>query len=183
MEFDYSALKKDLKEKTKLTYLGILERLNKEEIAGFALYSDESAMSISVSCNTFQYLEELTYESEDENRESDRIYYKWTPGEWKYEMINNKEFNTLSEKLRGYAEKLINDAQFLEHVDKTYNMAVEILEELKRENLFEGTKDNFVLMFGISDFSDIPMEISFVRRLNSDKLSSEFENWIVTQEE
>lgn len=183
MDFDYLAFKKELKEKTKLTYLGIINRLNRGDIAGFALYSDESAITISVSCNTFQHLDELISESEDEDREIDRIYYKWTPEEWKYEMINNKEFEVLSNQLRKHAQELINESQFLEHVEKTYNISVEALEELRMEELFKGTKDDFVLMFGISDFSDIPLEISFVKRLNFEKLALEFEKWIVTQDE
>jgi len=180
MNFDYKKFENDLKAKTKATFIACTGKLDVKEIAGFALYSDNSAMTISVTCNTYEHLKEL--QSEEVEEDGDEIYFKWTPGEWKYELVNAKEFQDLCALLRDthFDEK---SGIFSTHRNNIYSIAVKVLEELKAEELFKDMNDDFVLMFGVSDFSDHKLEISFVKRLNSKELADEFEQWIVTQEE
>jgi hypothetical protein len=177
MNFDYKNFELELKEKTKIAFNACVEKLDIKDIAGFALYSDESAMTISASCNTYENLKRLQnkYPGSD-------VYFKWTPGEWKYELVREKEFQHLCTLLR--SEQLSDETEKISaHVTNIYSTAVNVLEELRAEGLFENMNDDFVLMFGVSDFSDHKLEISFVRRLNSKVLAEEFEQWIVTQEE
>ena len=96
--------------------------------------------------------------------------------------MNAKEFQYLCALLRDthFDE---NRGVFSIHRNEIYSTAVNVLEELRAEGLFENMNDDFVLMFGVSDFSDHKLEISFVKRLNADVLTQEFEAWIVTQEE
>jgi Domain of unknown function (DUF4303) len=175
MNFDYKTFEIELKEKTKNTFIGCTEKLNIKDISGFALYSDNSAMTISVSCNTYEHLKEMQEEEKGYNE-----YFKWTPGEWKYEMINAKEFKNLSSILSD-SHFETNNASFLTHRNRIYNIAVKVLEQLKNENLFKETSNDFVLMFAVSDFSEPELEISFVKRLNSEIQSDEFEQWVLSE--
>ena len=55
-------------------------------------------------------------------------------------------------------------------------------QELKNEKLFDNINNNFVLMFGISEFEDKDLEKEFVKKLNNDVNFLEFENWINSEE-
>ena len=177
MNFDYKNFEFELKEKTKIAFNACVEKIEIKDIAGFALYSDESAMTISASCNTYENLNRLQnkYPGSD-------IYFKWTPGEWKYELVREIEFEDLCTLLR---EAHFNETTgiFSIHRNRINSTAVKVLEELRAEGLFKDMNDGFVLMFGVSDFSDHKLEIGFVKRLNSEVLANEFEQWIETQEE
>lgn len=169
--------KEELKKITHATFKGCLERLDEKEIAGFGLYSDTSAMTISVSCNTFKHLKEL-----QEDEEGEGVYFRWTVGEWKYEMINSKEFTELTAWMQEESRKTENNqGKFIQYRNYIYKTAVEVLEELKQEGVFSNMHKDFVLMFGVSDFSDVQMEISFVKRLNTVEQAKEFEEWLLTQ--
>jgi Domain of unknown function (DUF4303) len=177
MSINYKEFKAELKDKTRATFVGCLDRLSVQEIAGFALYSDASAMTISVSCNTVKHLKEMQEEEEGHN-----AYFKWSAGEWKYETINAKEFTGLTNLLQ--KENTIigsNQGKFIENRNLLFNTAVEVLEELKKEGLFDKMTKEFVLMFGISDFSDAKLEINFANRLNNEAQAKEFENWLLSE--
>jgi hypothetical protein len=175
---NYIELKEKLKEATKNTYTGCLERISKNELCGFGLYTDESVLSLSVSCNIKQHLEELQKEEEGYDE-----YFKWTMGEWKYEMINHKRFSEINNFLKEEFNKEGNSqAAFITHRNKIISIAVEVLEELKREGLFEDMNNDFVLMFGISEFDDKNLEKEIVKRLNDEEKFLEFENWIDSEE-
>lgn len=60
MNFEYTSFELELKEKTKSTFIGCTEKLDVKDIVGFALYSDNSAMTMSVSCNTYEHLKKTT---------------------------------------------------------------------------------------------------------------------------
>ena len=75
-----------------------------------------------------------------------------------------------------------NQGLFVIHRKKIFSISVEVLEELKNENLFDNINNNFVLMFGISEFEDKDLEKEFVKKLNNDVNFLEFENWINSEE-
>lgn len=100
-ELDYEYFKKELKAKTKATYENYLQEYNAIPLSGFALYSDESAMSISVSLNTYEYLksnieEEPGYDS----------YFRFSPGEWKTEFYNESVFIELNDLLEKWSNEV-----------------------------------------------------------------------------
>ena len=141
------------------------------------MYSDASALTISVSCNTYKHLKEM--QSEEEGHDD---YFKWSVGEWKYETINAKEFAGLTNLLQEENSAVEgNQGKFIENRNRLFNTAVEVLEELRKEGLFDKMTREFVLMFGISDFSDVKLEISFAKRLNNEALANEFENWLLSE--
>lgn len=169
--------KQALESAARETFVKCKEKIALEEISGFALYSDPSAMSISVSLNTFDHLEEL---QEDET--GYETYFKWTPGEWKYEMVNAQAFADLSKQLQVWHSQ-VDSLSFLRYRNDVYNCAVEVLEELKEKKLFKNMSEDFVLMFAVSDFSEHALEIEYVKRLNSQPLAKEFEIWIKEEAE
>ena len=176
MTFNLDLFKKNLKSLTKETFVKCTKKIDIKNICGFALYSDNSAMTISVSLNTNIHLKE------NQNKEKGYdIYFKWTPGEWKYEMINSKEYEFLNKMLQD-SHNEIEDSYFLKHRNEVYNCGVEILEELKKEGVFRRANEDFVVMFAISDFSEPELEIEFVKRLNSNPKTKEFKEWIESEE-
>jgi hypothetical protein len=60
--------------------------------------------------------------------------------------------------------------KFLEHRNNIYSIAVSTLQQLKIEGAFDKMQDDFVLQFGVRDFSDHALEIGFVQRLNAESL-------------
>lgn len=178
MNFDYNTFKIELKKVTKNTFGGCLERVSRDELCGFGLYTDESVLSLSVSCNILSHLKELQDEEEGYDE-----YFKWTMGEWKYELINQKQFSQINEFLEDkFNEVEDNQGLFVIHRKKIFSISVEVLEELKNEKLFDNINNNFVLMFGISEFEDKDLEKEFVKKLNNDVNFLEFENWINSEE-
>ena len=181
MNFDTNDFKKTLKYLTKATFLKCLTKLDSKEICGFALYSDNSAMTMSVSLNTCSYLEER-----QEDNPKYVAYYRWTPGEWRYEMVNSKEFKIFDRSLQEAhfeENETGSNAGFLTHRNRVYNSAIAVLKELRQEGLFDKMTNNFVLMFAVSDFSEPDFEIDSVKQLNSAELASEFEQWLASESE
>ena len=175
MNFNYTNFEAELKKLTGETFNKCLQKLDAAQFSGFALYSDESAMSISVSCNTQEHLKEALEEEKGHD-----AYFKWTPGEWKYEMVNSKAFETLNGEL-SQVHLADNGSDFLTHRNKIFRIAVKVLSDLKIERLFRTMSENFVLMFAVSDFSEPEFEIEFVKMLNTPMQVREFEEWIIKE--
>ncbi|MCD7936785.1 MAG: DUF4303 domain-containing protein [Tannerellaceae bacterium] len=177
MEFkNYESFKRALKQTTKETFALACEAFGKEGLSGFALFSDESAMTMSVIVNTVEYLEEAVREYPEE-----ALYYKFTPDEWKDDAFASEYLDTLNDWLVEKHEELVGHA-FVEHRDIIFRIAVEVLEELKEENLFAGTNSTFVLLFAVSDSFDEEFMLNNFKRLNSGDLLVEYEEYIDAQE-
>ena len=120
---DYVKFKEELKKVTKNTFGGCLERISGNELCGFGLYTDESVMSISVSCNILSHLKELQDEEEGYDE-----YFKWTMGEWKYELINQKQFSQINEFLEDkFNEVEDNQGLFVIHRKKIFSISLYLL--------------------------------------------------------
>jgi hypothetical protein len=172
MEYkEYDLFKKGLKNETKKLYLDFIDTENKDNICGFSLYSDESAMSVSAAINIYSHFNEII--KEESGYDS---YFRFSPNEWKYDFIESKGMDDLSTFLQKGLFSTPKQ-QFIEHRNKIYSIIVDVLEELKNEKIFDGLKDDFVLMFSITDFSDMELEFPFIRRLNSEEIVREFEKW------
>ena len=105
-------------------------------------------------------------------------------GEWKYEMINHKDFADLNTELLEEFNKLEGlQAAFTAHRNKIVSICIEVLKELKDDNTFSALSNEFILMIGISDFDDKDFEKAIVKELNNEVLSLEFEKWIDTEED
>jgi hypothetical protein len=167
----YELFRSELKKTAKQLFGEFIKTHNREEICGFALYSDDSAMSISAALNTYKHLDESR--KEEPGYDS---YFRFSPNEWEYDFLESKEMDDLSDFLKQGLFQTPKK-QFIEHRYKIYNIIVDILKDLKEENLFCELKDDFVLIFAITDFFDLELEVAAIKKLNSDDIAQEFEVW------
>jgi Domain of unknown function (DUF4303) len=153
------------------TFEKALSEIEAENLCGFALYTDESAMSLSVSINSIDHLE-LVSSKKPENR----ISYQWSPAEWKHEGYQESAFEEINDSLVEMSEKLGEDGTeeaFEEFCEKFFEQCVEALEGLK-PFIPESISDDFVLMFEISDYDDTDAAIAWIKRLNTPKKARKF---------
>lgn len=172
MNFDL--LKQEIEAATKKAFLEMFEKHGAEKIYGFALYSDEGAMTVCPSTNTLKHLENADQE--------DLAYYKFEPAEWKYEMKGaDTDFNDISTKLREELDKNEdNDEWFEDFQMKLYETCIEILEKLKSENFFKQiTGEDIFLNFTISDYEfEINDLKNTIKRLNENDYRKEYLDWM-----
>lgn len=174
-EFNFKQFKSKLKKSTKKAFLQLREK--HKNICAFGLYSDESAMSISISYNIQSHLKEMWDDDPDE-----KAYYRWSPGEWFCESYVNDEFEELNRELypRHLAgERFSTDEEFLKFREDLFNTAVEVLLELKNEELFDEFNEEFILLFSVSEYENMEKEIEWVKQLNSEESAKQFEEWLI----
>jgi hypothetical protein len=171
---DYNSLKINFKEITSKIYNNYIKEHGIKNLCGFALYSDEDAMSLSIAVNTYEH-----HKNNMEDDPENKLYYKFNPEEWD-EIIENKELDILNEQLQEICLK-IKRRQLLEHRNNIYKLSVELLEELKTEQLFKDLNNDFVLLFSISD-CDLPeMVIEYNKKYNSKEIVNEYEQWLLEE--
>ncbi len=173
----YEFLKKELGKIAEQLYLEFIEEYPKEDICGFSIYSDESAMSVAVAINTHKHLEQAIKEEPDYASD-----FKFWPNEWEHDSLESKGLNDLSVILQE-ASFAAPKKQFAKHRSRIFGIMVDVMEELKNKKLFDELRDDFVLMFAATDFSDLEMEAGFAKRLNSEAIAQEFEAWKKEQED
>ena len=176
---DFEILRQKIENATKKAFIEMFENYGVDEIYGFALYSDEGAMTVCPSTNTLKYFLNI-------HKDEDSIaYYKFAPSEWKYEMQGaNKEFKEISNQLYNEAIKSGDDEKiFNKFQEQLFNVCVEVLEKLKNENFFKNIigKDIF-LIFTVSDY-DFEEKEGFkeiLTRSNDNEYVTEYLNWMKT---
>lgn len=174
-EFNFAQFKSKLKKSIEKAFLQLKQKHN--DICAFGLYSDESAMSISISYNTKNHLKEMWDKDPDE-----KVYYRWSPGEWFSESYVTDEFEELNKELylsHLAEEKFSTEEEFLEFRENLFNAAVEVLLELKNEGLFDEFDEEFILLFSVSEYENIEKEIEWVKQLNPEKPAKQFEEWLI----
>lgn len=173
---NFEIVKNEIEEATKKAFLEMFEKYGADTIYGFALYSDEGAMTVCPSTNTLKHLETVD--------QDDFMYYKFEPAEWKYEMQGaEKEFNEISTQLREELDKNEDDDDwFTDFQKQLYETCIGVLEKLKNENFFKKIigKDIF-LNFTVSDYEFEKSELEvIVTRLNDNEYKSEYLEWMET---
>lgn len=176
---NFEILKHQIEAATKKAFLEMFEKHGVDKIYGFALYSDEGAMTVCPSTNTLKHLTTVDQEDLD--------YYKYEPAEWKYEMQGaDNEFNEISKQLREELDKNDDDDDwFSDFQNQLYAICIEVLEKLKNENFFQKIigKDIF-LNFTVSDYEFEKSEVKeIISRLNDNEYKTEYLEWLETWEE
>jgi Domain of unknown function (DUF4303) len=148
-----------------------LKEIGAEELCGFSLYTDESAMSLSVSINTADYLKKAAKDDPD-----NRTSYQWSPPEWKEEGYQEILFDKLNDELYAYHEKLsdMDDNEKTKFTRDFFAACVLVLKELKK-SVPKGINKDFVLVFDISDYDDTEALIVWAKKLNPPKKAKEYE--------
>lgn len=181
---NFKELEQKIENATKKAFIEIFNEHKNEEIYGFALYSDEGAMTVCPSTNTVAFLKDLDKE--------ELTYYKFEPVEWKYEMVGAvEEFNDICRDLSAELEK--NDYEneyedeeiFIAFRNRLFNLCISVLKKLKNEDFFKNIvgKDIF-LTFTVSDFEFNNDEIeNIIIELNDNDYKEEYLNWMKTWKE
>jgi hypothetical protein len=181
---NFEILRQNIEDATKKAFIEIFEKYGADEIYGFALYSDEGAMTVCPSTNTIKPLTTVDQE--------DLVYFKFEPAEWKYEMKGaDEEFNEISKQLRYELEKneylendKYNEEWFLKFQSELYETCIIVLEKLKNENFFRQIvgKDIF-LLFTVSEYEFETKDLKkTIERLNDNEYKTEYLNWLKTWE-
>lgn len=147
----------------------LLKKYKPDQLAGLALYSDESAMTLVFSANTKKNLDEAK-----KNDPDDFTYYRWSPEEWKAEKFKDIEIQKISRLLLKNSAKQ-NEINFVKFRNTLFESSV---ESLKLARIHFKELKHCIFVFNVSDFNQIETEINWIKKLNSKKDSLEFENWL-----
>jgi hypothetical protein len=192
MNIDFNALAIDIELATRKAFQEMVANHSSEEIYGFALYSDEGAMTVCPSTNTQVYLETKP--------QQDYVYYRYEPAEWNYEgdgadedfsAICNTLYNALEsdfwsedaiEDLDDEEEDEIDDEEFEAFQQMLYKTCIAVLVKLKEEEFFKKLvgKDIF-LMFSVTDYEYDREELKeMIITLNDNPYRQEYLDWMKT---
>lgn len=167
---DYKQL---LKQAVKNHYERIKEEY--EDIYAYTLYTCDDATSIGPVCNRECDIE---VEKDDE----DYIYYRYGADEYEiwehYDLFH--EVSAVMDKAIELTED--DDDQYEETVQRLFNEALEVMNELKEEGLFGKIDDNKYLAIWVSDSCDEIMEKS-VKMLNTKKVYGEYASQFVEEDD
>lgn len=191
MNIDFNALAVEIEVATRKAFLEMVANHGSEGIYGFALYSDEGAMTVCPSTNTQTYLETKPKE--------DYMYYKYEPAEWNYEGDGADEdfsaiCNTLYNALEGdfWSEDTLEDLDEEEEEEddeafeafqqSLYQTCIAVLVKLKEEEFFKTLigKEIF-LMFSVTDYEYDQEELKkMIIALNDNSYQQEYLDWMKT---
>lgn len=132
----FEAIKKLLTEKTD------------ENFYAFSLYTDSSAMTVSLSANSEERLHSILNAEEDKSKET-QSYYKWATSEWAYEGFSAENFSDISKALRESPDR----ANFLQFKEKLVQTLINTLKKLKLSELAPTLNDS-VLFVSVTDDDD-----------------------------
>ncbi len=180
-------LKENIVKAVKESFLQIIK--NNTDIYGFALYSDENCETLAVSVNTFEYLKE----TKERYGELDTDHYsKYSPEEWDYKITENiedsfKEINLfLSKQFKNISmEDVIQENKFLIFQDYFYNLCIDVLINLKKNNFFYNNynKEIFVTFIATEyEFENQKIK-EIITSLNDNEYGNEYIKWMETWEE
>ncbi|MCL2289175.1 MAG: DUF4303 domain-containing protein [Bacteroidetes bacterium] len=179
MNINYCELKTEIKVSIKNIIINALKKYKAGKVCGFAICSDRNAMSVSVSFNTKQNL----YKKIEENPEKENDF-RFIEEHWDYyetssrfkKSIGAYELSEISAKLYTMRFK-IGDKKLDEHKKNMFQIFLEILEEIKNEQVFGGEKDIILLFCIIDDFIFPENTIECVKKINSTIIGEQYEKW------
>ncbi|MGX9457028.1 DUF4303 domain-containing protein [Photobacterium damselae subsp. damselae] len=137
-------------------------------VCGFALTIDSDFSIISPAFD----LEE-NYIDNYNNDPSDHIYYRWSPGEWSYELYKSSIFNEvnflLSELNKNYDDSSIFKNDIIDCISNVYN-------KLRINNV---VSKNTILSFTITDTDEYEYELKVIYSGNRKKDYEQFHKWVL----
>lgn len=170
--FDYKSFEQSLFHATHALIQKLAEKYGKKNLRAFCLYSDEDAGSSVFCFDTYENHKRQVAENDDIEAE----YYKWYFGEWLDDDALSDDLDQISNTLFGaeYGEKA---EEFVKHKDKIYEIFVSVLAEIANNGVFENFNDDFILMFGITDFEDKELELKWMKQLNNAETFNQFKRY------
>lgn len=163
-------LGKKIREAAQAAFEKALDEVGKDRLCGFALYSDESAMSLGATINTEEHFNAVT-----KRRPKNKVSNQWSPPEWKEEGFAEEIFEEINDELYDYSEELgDDDDEFTKFTRAFFEECVDALEDIKKI-IPEGINENFVLLFDISDYEDTDQLVAWAKTLNGKEKTEPFE--------
>lgn len=105
------------------------------------------------------------------------LYYKWSPAEWKYDSIANKQLDQLSDQLSSTSVDLEGQA-FKQYIAALFRSCLNVLLALRTEGVFDKFDKEMILIFGVSDYENVSNHVEWARQLNNQENAAEFEDWL-----
>lgn len=177
MSFDFQEFARRLALAAQAAFTELLAQHPTEIFYSFALYSDESAMTVCPAANTLAHLAAQPPEYQP--------YAKFEPAEWRYEMVGAAaQFADLSRQLsaRVLADDFTGAGRFEQFRRQLYATCVEVLDELRQRRFFDEAAGRPVfLLFSVSDGDTPAAELAqIVSRLNHNAYCAEYLAWLRT---
>jgi hypothetical protein len=166
-EVDFSLLRSEVKEAAQRAFETVRANHPDEQFYGFALYSDESAMTIVPAANSEEALES---KAQKDGCLPVPSWLRWGTGEWSYESEGAEHFNIATQMING--EDRYDEAEpeaFETFRNKVFATMVEALGDLDATGFFgTGTQREAVTLFcSISDSDEAEeFENESARQLN-----------------
>ncbi len=140
-----------------------------EDISSYALYTDDSYMSITMIFNTNSYLDK---------KRDDKYYltYKFSPAEWYSENIKN-DYSI-------YRNIFFNEISFIlkrcalsgkDYEEILVNSCIEVLKDFRNSGVIPNNK---LLLFMVSDYYDADTIIKWNSKFNNPNIISEIKEWL-----
>ena len=157
------------------------------DYSGYALYSDDGAMTVCCAVNTAGHLARA--QAADPG---DPEYWRWSPAEWAMEGIGHEHFAEICRRLYA-ASAGLDGAAFAEFRDMVYETCVAALETLIAGGELGGGGSGgggsgdggsalgavgAVVVFAVSDTDEPERDAAWIRRLNPAAAADRFARWL-----
>ena len=176
---DYQLLGQDICKAAKAAFTELAERSRPETLCAFALYSDESAMTVCPAANTSSHL--TTAQADNPEFMAD---YKFSPSEWRFDGEGAEEaFAAISRQLayRPESNEAGDEAAFDTFRSGVFEACANALKTLKAEGFFKMPASSpILLLFSVPDASITHREVALVKDLNDADIAREYERWART---
>lgn len=145
---------------------------NKDDVFyALCLYTDSSAMTVSLSANSERGLSQVIRENEDEeNSHEMENYYRWAFSEWFYDAYEANKFAEISKSLR---EDSSRDIDFNSFFKRLINTLINVLCKIRGENINPFGKAVFFVSITDDDSSEV-IENDSAKIINSSDVYSKF---------
>lgn len=142
-----------------------------QNIYTYALFTDDSAMSIGFGANTQDYFNKKL-EAESDLTEEDFAYFKWNIAEWKYEGYKDDYFEDINKKLTDLS--LTSNRDELNILfDKVINIMVNSLKHAREKHINQVNQAVFFVTVTDDEFSE-KIENYSAKILNPGEISNNF---------
>lgn len=175
-EVDFDLLRQEIKDAARAAFGVVRRNHSDEQFYAFALYSDESAMTVCPAANTEEGLarraEEYGY-----SKPQQLASLRWATGEWAYEFEGAEFFDRAcalingEDRYEGEADEdpLEESEAFVAFRTQVFEVIVLALEDLDAEGFFGAgdAREAITLFCTLSDFDEAgQIEADSARRLN-----------------
>jgi len=158
MAFDFIKLQSEIQDATKFAFNGLLEAHSDEHFYAFALYTDDSVISIAPSANSEEGYQRAIINFKKQFGEiepEDLLYLQWATAEWAYEYVGHEHFSIVNDLLKKAQQ---NDSEyrkvdFQKYKGKVLSTMVAALHQLDEDGLFNvrSNREELTVFASISD--------------------------------